>query len=102
MTDELLEKVELSGEGKPWVELMEDVELREFEDTSGPLEAHAAIVHVELESDWTGWEASAILEAQLSRPTPGILRTIEHRAGHRLSLRDSIQQTPTDMIGNAL
>jgi hypothetical protein len=50
----LREKSELSGVGKPWVRSMRDVELREFEDSSSPLEADVAIVRVELESHWTG------------------------------------------------
>jgi hypothetical protein len=93
--DEPYMKAELPGESKPYLELDQDTSFYEASGLGRPLEADHSNVRAELESDWTGWEAPASLEVELSRealdPQPGGI-------GQRNGQRDSIQQTPIDMV----
>lgn len=74
-TPEAFDKAELSGHGKEHPELMESAALQEAggEGTGRRTEADAAHAVAELDSDWTGWEAPALLEVDMSRPGRGVM-----------------------------
>jgi hypothetical protein len=93
--DNVYTKAELPGESKPHVELDEAAGYQEADGSGRPLEADNSNVRAELESDWTGWEAPALLEVELSREAPDLLR---EEVGQEDEQRNSIQQTPVDMI----
>lgn len=88
-------KAELPGESKPYVELDEAAGYQEADGYGRPLEADSSNIRAELESDWTGWEAPALLEVDSSREAPNLPR---EEVGQRNEERNSIQQTPVDMI----
>ncbi|KAJ8109693.1 hypothetical protein OPT61_g7276 [Boeremia exigua] len=93
--DEPFMKAELPGGSKPRVELDQDNEFHEASGVGRPLEADHSNVRAELESDWTGWEAPALLEVELSREPPN---TRHRETEQNDRQRDSIQQTPVDMV----
>jgi hypothetical protein len=93
--DEPYMKAELPGESKPYLELDQDTSFYEASGLGRPLEADHSSVRAELESDWTGWEAPALLEVELSREA---LDPQHGGTGQRNGQRDSIQQTPIDMV----
>ena len=74
-------RVEIAGES-----------VHEAEDRSEPNDDMN--IRAELESDWTGWEASALLEVELSRNTAD---QTYYGARQESDLRNSIQQTLVDM-----
>jgi hypothetical protein len=88
-------KAELPGESKPYLELNQDTSFHEASGLGRPLEADHSSVRAELESDWTGWEAPALLEVELLREA---LDSQHGGTGQRNGQRDSIQQTPIDMV----
>jgi hypothetical protein len=92
--DEPYIKAELPGESKPYLELDQDTSFHEASGLGRPLEADHSSVRAELESDWTGWEAPALLEVELSREA----LDSQHGTGQMNGQRDSIQQTPIDMV----
>lgn len=65
-TDNNYAKAELPAESKSHTELNNDTSLYEASGLHKPAEA-GDTVRAELESDWTGWEAPALLEVELSR-----------------------------------
>ncbi|XPS91069.1 hypothetical protein M3J09_000493 [Ascochyta lentis] len=91
-------KAELPGDGKPHTELDETNAMREADGYSKPPEADSSHAIVELESDWTGWEASALLEVELSRNMQGNADMRGRQPGQRSMMRNSILQTPIDMV----
>jgi LPXTG-motif cell wall-anchored protein len=93
--DEPYMKAELPGESKPYSELDQNTSFYEASGLGRPFEADHSSVRAELESDWTGWEASALLEVDLSREA---LDSQPGGTGQKNGQRDSIQQTPIDMV----
>jgi hypothetical protein len=88
-------KAELPGESKPYLELDQDTSYYEASGLGRPFEADHSNVRAELESDWTGWEASALLEVELPREA---LDPQDGEIGQKNGQRDSILQTPIDMV----
>jgi hypothetical protein len=93
--DNVYTKAELPGESKPYGELDEATAFQEADGFSKPPEADNSNIRAELESDWTGWEASASLEIESPREAPD---SLYEEAGRRTEQRNSIQQTPIDMV----
>jgi hypothetical protein len=93
--DEPYMKAELPGESKPYLELDQETRFHEASGLGRPLEADHSSVRAELESDWTGWEAPALLEVELSREA---LDSQHGGTGQKNGQRGSIQQTPIDMV----
>lgn len=83
-------KSELPGESKKQAEIAGE-NVYEAEQQQKPNEADNRNTRAELEGDWTGWEAPALLEVELSREGPDTSLTPGNR------LRNSIQQTPVEM-----
>ena len=85
-------KAELPGAGKEFAEIGgEDV--IEMGGQGRPHEAKGDIKKAELESDWAGWEAPALVEVELSRAPP------DPRAANLVPVfRDSIQDKPVHMV----
>ena len=83
-------KSELPGKSKKQAEIAGE-NVYEAEQQQKPNEADNRNTRAELEGDWTGWEAPALLEVELSREGPDTSLTPGNR------LRNSIQQTPVEM-----
>lgn len=91
-------KAELPGEGIYYTEADGSVGLLEADGFHKPPEADAANTRAELESDWTGWEAPVLLGADSVSNTPDSASETSGHVRRRSGSRNSIQQTPVDMI----
>lgn len=77
----------------------ETAAMREADGYSKPPEMDNTNFRAELESDWMGWEAPALLEVELSRDMEG---EREIQPEQRSMMRNSILRTPVEMVGRKL
>lgn len=96
--DDDFRKAELPGSSKDQTEIAGE-SLHEAEEQCKPNEADDRNVRAELESDWAGWEAPTLLEVGLTRTTSGQPNIGGDDWNERAAARNSIQQTPVDMVG---
>jgi hypothetical protein len=96
------QKAELPGQGKKHVELADEAGVHETEGGDKPKEVAEMRAPAELESDWTGWEAPALLEVELSRSAPDQARLEDNDVGQdveqNVEHENSRQQTPITMV----
>jgi hypothetical protein len=97
-SQDLYTKPELPGDGVPHTELDETAALQEAGGPCKLPEADGANIRAELEGDWTGWEAPALLEVGLSRNTLDLVPVADDGTRRRSGFRNSIQETPVDMV----
>lgn len=89
-------KAELPGEGRPRMEKDGTAGIQEVDAVSKPPEVDASNGVAELETDWTGWEAPALLEVDLSRDASEAERLAANQPPQQSLMRNSIQQTPVE------
>jgi hypothetical protein len=100
-TDNAFVKAELPGVGLPRPEKDGTEGLQEADTVSKPPEADASNVVAELETDWTGWEAPALLEIELSRDAADAERLASNQPQQRSMMRNNIQETPVESTGGS-
>ncbi len=66
--DIVLHKAELPGEGKRHAELADETQLHETEANDVPKEVAKQRAPAELDSNWAGWEAPALVESPMNEP----------------------------------
>lgn len=97
--DNAYAKAELLGDGRPRLKKDDTAEIQKIDAVFRPLEAGVFNGVAEPETDWTGWEAPALLEGELSKDASETECFAANQPQQRsLMTRNSIQQTPVAFI----